>query len=158
MTLAATGLLGLLLLLLLALVRFSQHAASVFGAMLLCLLAAGFINTNDMLRSAANSGLATLVLLVIISYALEKTSLIRRLSRYLFTESVRGSICRTVGFTALASSVLNNTAVVAAMLNAVMANNKVPSSKLLIPLSYAAIFGGTLTLIGTSTNLIVHSM
>src|SRR5690606_34906711 len=65
---------------------------------------------------------------------------------------------RIVGFSALASSVLNNTAVVAAMLNAVLSNNRVAPSKLLIPLSYAAIMGGTLTLIGTSTNLIVHSM
>jgi di/tricarboxylate transporter len=40
----------------------------------------------------------------------------------------------------------------------VLSNKKVSPSKLLIPLSYAAIMGGTLTLIGTSTNLIVHSM
>ncbi|MDP5130700.1 MAG: SLC13 family permease [Paraglaciecola sp.] len=158
MTIESAGLLSLLLLLVMALVRFQQQSASVFGAMLLCLLLLGFIDTEDVLRNATNPGLATLVLLVLISFSLEKTSLLRRLSRYLFTESVTGSICRTIGFTALASSVLNNTAVVAAMLNAVLSNKKVPASKLLIPLSYAAIFGGTLTLIGTSTNLIVHSM
>lgn len=158
MNLEAAGLVVLLVLLLIALVRFQQHAASIFGAMLLAMLSLGFLNSGDILRNAANPGLATLVLLVLISYALEKTSLLRRLSRYLFTDSVNSSVLRTISFSALASSVLNNTAVVAAMLNAVRANKKVTPSKLLIPLSYAAIFGGTLTLIGTSTNLIVHSM
>jgi di/tricarboxylate transporter len=158
MNLEAAGLVALLLLLLIALVRFQQHSPSIFGVMLLTMLSLGFINSGDILRNAANPGLATLVLLVLISYALEKTSLLRRLSRYLFTDSVHSSVLRTIGFSALASSVLNNTAVVAAMLNAVRANKKVAPSKLLIPLSYAAIFGGTLTLIGTSTNLIVHSM
>lgn len=158
MTLPAMILLALLVVLLVLLLRFSQRSAAVFGAMLLCLLAAGFVSTADVLRNSANEGLVTLVLLVLISFALEKTSLLRRLARYLFTTSVTGSVWRTVGFSALASSVLNNTAVVAAMLNAVLSNTKVAPSKLLIPLSYAAIMGGTLTLIGTSTNLIVHSM
>lgn len=158
MTTSALALLALLAVLLLLLLRFSQHSAAVFGAMLMCLLAGGFVTTADVLRNSANEGLVTLVLLVLISFALEKTSLLRRLARYLFTASVTGSVWRTVGFSALASSVLNNTAVVAAMLNAVLSNTKVAPSKLLIPLSYAAIMGGTLTLIGTSTNLIVHSM
>jgi len=158
MSIDALGLVTLLILMLLALVRFQQHATRVFGVMLLALLALQWVSTAEVLRNAANPGLVTLVLLVIISYALEKTSLLRRLSRYLFTASQLGSVIRTVGFSALASSVLNNTAVVAAMLGAVRSNNKVPPSKLLIPLSYAAIIGGTVTLIGTSTNLIVHSM
>ena len=155
---SALIMLVLLGLLLAALIRFQQHATEVFGAAILVLLLTGFVGTNDLLRNAANPGLATLVLLVLISYSLEKTSLLRRISAYLFTSSVQGSVVRTVGFSALASSVLNNTAVVAAMLNAVLSNKKVAPSKLLIPLSYASIMGGTLTLIGTSTNLIVHSM
>lgn len=155
---SALILLVLLVLLLAALIRFQQHATEVFGAAILVLLLSGFVGTQDLLRNAANPGLATLVLLVLISYSLEKTSLLRRISAYLFTSSVQGSVVRTVSFSALASSVLNNTAVVAAMLNAVLSNKKVAPSKLLIPLSYASIMGGTLTLIGTSTNLIVHSM
>ncbi|MDP4536369.1 SLC13 family permease [Alkalimonas collagenimarina] len=158
MSLQAYALVGLLALLLIALVRFQQQVASVFGAMLLCLLALGFIQIEDLLRSAANPGLATLVVLVLISIALEKTSLLRRFSRFLFSGSVSGSLWRTMGFAALASSVLNNTAVVATLLSTVKKNKKVPPTKLLLPLSYAAIMGGTLTLIGTSTNLIVHSM
>ncbi|WP_290617389.1 MULTISPECIES: SLC13 family permease [unclassified Arsukibacterium] len=158
MSLPAIVLVLMLVLLVAALVRYSVHSAGIFAAMLLAMLALGFIDTSMLLRNAANPGLATLVLLVLISFSLEKTSLLRRLSRFLFTRSVSGSVLRTIGFSALASSVLNNTAVVAAMLNAVRSNKKVAPTKLLIPLSYAAIMGGTLTLIGTSTNLIVNSM
>lgn len=59
--------------------------------------------------------------------------------------------------TALLSSFTNNTAVVVSLIGAVKRNQQHAPSKLLIPLSYAAIFGGTLTLIGTSTNLIINS-
>jgi len=55
------------------------------------------------------------------------------------------------------SSFLNNTAVVASFMGMIMQNTKFQASRLLIPLSYAAIMGGVLTLIGTSTNLIVNS-
>ena len=158
MNLESAGLVVLLLLLLIALVRFQHHSASVFGAVLFIMLSVSFIDSATILKNAANPGLVTLVLLVLISCALEKTSLLRRLSRFLFTPTVNGSVLRLISFSVLVSSVLNNTAVVAAMLNTVRANKTVAPSKLLIPLSYAAIFGGTLTLIGTSTNLIVHSM
>lgn len=56
----------------------------------------------------------------------------------------------------LSSAFLNNTAVVATLLSSVKKNQYHAASKLLIPLSYLAILGGTLTLVGTSTNLIVN--
>ncbi|MGS0730560.1 SLC13 family permease, partial [Shewanella sp. 0m-11] len=59
--------------------------------------------------------------------------------------------------TALLSSFTNNTAVVASLIGVVRRNQAHAPAKLLLPLSYAAILGGTLTLIGTSTNLIVNS-
>ncbi len=62
---------------------------------------------------------------------------------------------------ATVSAFVNNTPVVVVMLPVVLGlarELKVPASKLLIPLSYAAIFGGTCTLIGTSTNLIGSGM
>ena len=54
------------------------------------------------------------------------------------------------------SAFLNNTAVVSSFLGMIRNNHHHAPSKLLIPLSYAAIFGGTITLIGTSTNLIIN--
>ncbi|CUS47088.1 MAG: Na+:sulfate symporter SulP [Idiomarinaceae bacterium HL-53] len=142
----------------LLLIRFQQQAPAIFGGGMLVTVLMGWVSPETMLSNAANPGLATLVLLILISFALEKTSLLRKVSSYLFSRSITASIWRTMGFSALASSVLNNTAVVAAMLNSVRSNKYVAPSKLLIPLSYAAIMGGTLTLIGTSTNLIVNSM
>ena len=61
-------------------------------------------------------------------------------------------------FTAFSSAVISNTAVVATLISTVKKNTLVNPAKLLLPLSFAAILGGTLTLIGTSTNLIVNSL
>lgn len=148
----------LLLLMVGLLIRYQQHSAKIFGGAMLVTLACGWISAEELLSNTANQGLATLIMLILISFALEKTGLLRRVSRFLFTDSEPASVWRTMGLSALASSLLNNTAVVAALLNAVCGNKKVAASRLLIPLSYASIMGGTLTLVGTSTNLIVNSM
>lgn len=149
---------GLLILMVVLLIKFQQYSARIFGGVMLVTLATGWISADELLANAANQGLATLIMLILISFALEKTGLLRKVSRFLFTNSEPASVWRTMGLSALASSVLNNTAVVAALLNSVRNNKKVAASRLLIPLSYASIMGGTLTLIGTSTNLIVNSM
>ena len=65
------------------------------------------------------------------------------------------------GFVSMFSGFMNNTPLVALLLPYVVdwgRKNKVAPSKLLIPLSFAAIMGGGLTLIGTSTNLIANSI
>ena len=62
---------------------------------------------------------------------------------------------------AIASALMNNTAIVAVFMPVTIRlahQYKVSPSKLLIPLSYAAIMGGTLTLVGTSTNLLVNAI
>src|SRR5690606_21046653 len=59
------------------------------------------------------------------------------------------------------SSLLNNTPIVAALVPAVSEwarKHKMPASKFLMPLSYATILGGTITVIGTSTNLVVTGL
>ncbi|MCC5824618.1 SLC13 family permease [Alkalimonas sp.] len=158
MTIPAFGLLALMLLLVASLIRWPERAVRAFGVAMVLLLLTGLIDATTLLQSASNPGLASLVLLLLIAVALEKTSVLRRLSRWLISRSAKGSLTRVLGFSALSSSMLNNTAVVAAMLSTIQANTRQPASKLLLPMSYAAILGGTLTLIGTSTNLIVHSM
>lgn len=92
------------------------------------------------------------------SLALEKTRFLRVVASKIIVSNYNSTWFRLFGVTTLFSSILNNTAVVATLLSPIRNNPHHFSSKLLLPLSYASILGGTLTLIGTSTNLIVNSM
>jgi di/tricarboxylate transporter len=149
---------ALLVVLVFLLIKFQQYTTTIFGGVLLTIFALGWINSDDLLSNASNQGLATLVLLILISYALEKTSLLTHLTRLLFSESERTSLIRTIAFSGVSSALLNNTAVVAAMINAIQNDNRVNVSRVLLPMCFAATLGGTMTLIGTSTNLVVNSM
>ncbi|NIY84972.1 SLC13 family permease [Vibrio hepatarius] len=118
---------------------------------------AGMIEVGDVATNFTNSSLVTLVLLIVASAALEKTMLISWVSRSLSTGCL-GTVVAKLGLsTAFLSSFTNNTAVVISLISAIKRNQQHAPSKLLIPLSYTAILGGTLTLIGTSTNLIINS-
>jgi di/tricarboxylate transporter len=118
---------------------------------------AGLIELSSVAENFTNSSLLTLVLLVLASSALEKTHLISWVGRSLVNGKL-GTVVAKLGIsTALLSSFTNNTAVVVSLISAIKRNQKHAPSRLLIPLSYAAILGGTLTLIGTSTNLIINS-
>ncbi|MBW3697436.1 SLC13 family permease [Vibrio sp. T187] len=117
----------------------------------------GLIDLSSLATNFTNSSLLTLVLLILASSALEKTRLISWVSRNI-SEGRLGTVVAKLGIsTALLSSFTNNTAVVVSLIGAIKRNQQHAPSKLLIPLSYAAILGGTLTLIGTSTNLIINS-
>jgi len=140
------------------LIRFQQYTTTIFGGVLLTIFALGWITPDELLSNASNQGLATLVLLIILSYALEKTSLLTHLTRILFTDSERASTIRTIAFSGVSSAILNNTAVVAAMINTIKNSERVNASRLLLPMCFAATLGGTMTLIGTSTNLVINSM
>ncbi|WP_153913444.1 SLC13 family permease [Shewanella sp. TC10] len=149
---------ALFLLTILGLLKFQSRPAAVFGLTLISLVAMGLVSKAQLLSSIANPGLITLILLIICSFALEKTRLLRIIASKVILVSYKSTFVRLFAVTTACSALLNNTAVVATLLSPIRNNPHHFASKLLLPLSYAAILGGTLTLIGTSTNLIVNSL
>jgi di/tricarboxylate transporter len=131
-------------------------ASWVFAGAISISYLANLIDLEGVLINFTNTSLITLILLILISIGIEKTVFVRNLSSTLAKDSLFKSVAKLGLSTALLSSFTNNTAVVASLISAVKENKTHAPSKLLLPLSYTAILGGTLTLIGTSTNLIVN--
>ncbi|WP_354623208.1 SLC13 family permease [Psychromonas sp. MME2] len=140
------------------LIKFQQRPSLVLGVTLLLLFISDTVTTEQVLKSISNQGLATLVLLLLCSLALEKTRLLRIIAARVIQKNYASTWLRLFALTVFSSAILNNTAVVATMLAPIRNNPYHAASKLLLPLSFAAILGGTLTLVGTSTNLIVNSL
>lgn len=149
--------LALLTLIIVSLLASKLKPSVIFAGSAFIAFMVGMIDLPSLAKNFTNSSLLTLVLLILSSCALEKTRLISWVGRYI-SEGRLGSVVGKLGLsTALLSSFTNNTAVVVSLIGAIKRNQRHAPSRLLIPLSYAAILGGTLTLIGTSTNLIVNS-
>ncbi|MDR7121180.1 SLC13 family permease [Rheinheimera soli] len=140
---------------LLTLTRLS--AAWVFGAVAVLTYLTDLLNVQQFAASFTDSSLLTLVLLLLVSIALEKTRLISWVGQQLNSGGLRTVLGRLWISTAVLSSFTANTAVVASLIGAIKRSQKFAPSKLMLPMAFAATFGGTLTLIGTSTNLVVNS-
>lgn len=141
--------------------RWSADIVLMGGVTLLLLL--GILDADQALSGMSNEGMVTVAVLFVVSAGLRETGAINWLSEFLLGKpsSVRGAQLRVMTPVAALSAFLNNTPVVAMLIPAVIdwgRKYKISVSKLLMPLSYAAIIGGTCTLIGTSTNLVVNGM
>jgi len=126
------------------------------GAMAACVMV-GSIDLSTVMAKATNEGLVTLLLLLMVSLGLERLPWLLSLSHYVVRRSLPKTLLGLSGMTMLFSAFVNNTAVVATLAGTLRKNPHHAASQILLPISYAAILGGTLTLIGTSTNLIVSS-
>ena len=126
-------------------------------------LLAGIITPDQALAGFSNEGVITVALLFIVSASLKETGAINWIAQNLFgrPQSTRHAQFRIMTPVAIMSALLNNTPIVAMMIPAInewARKYQLSVSKLLLPLSYAAIVGGTCTLIGTSTNLVVNGL
>ncbi|MCC4264114.1 SLC13 family permease [Oceanimonas baumannii] len=117
----------------------------------------GVISEQAMLASFSNPALITLLVLMLVSLALERSPLLERLSDSLLQGKEWRASLRLMGLTAGLSAFLNNTAVVGSLLGVISRQRYIAPSRLLIPLSFASVLGGITTLVGTSTNLVVNS-
>lgn len=144
--------------LLLCLIFSKYRAVSLFVTATLILYMTGQVEQLELLANVTNSSVLTLISLMIASLALERSYLLSWLSSKIFHTSYARTMLHLGASTAISSALLNNTAVVATLMGGVQKNQEHPPSRLLIPLSYFAILGGTLTLIGTATNLVVNAL
>lgn len=148
----------------LGMLGFTRIAADlVMVAGLTVLLVLGVLSPAGALAGFANEGVLTIAALYVVAAGLRETGAVNVLIRYLFgrPSTVAGAQFRMMLPVTLLSAFMNNTPVVATFLPAVQdwaKRQRISVSKLMIPLSYAAILGGTGTLIGTSTNLVVDGL
>ncbi|WP_090312172.1 SLC13 family permease [Natronorubrum texcoconense] len=118
------------------------------------------VGHREAISGFANTATVTIVAMYMLSAGIQRTGLVQRLGLSLaaFTNGDETrALAATVATTGPIAGFINNTPVVAIfipMISDLAEKTGVSPSKLLLPLSYAAILGGTLTLVGTSTNLL----
>ena len=136
---------------------------AIFSALMLFLLMK-IITVKEAFAGFSNPGVISIALLFIVAGGLKSAGLMNSLSKVMLGKNsggLRVKLLRLLLPVTTASAFINNTPIVAILLPSVKSwteKNNISPSKFLMPLSYGAIFGGMITLIGTSTNLIVHGL
>ena len=152
---------GVILLVIIGLLIDKVKSSVVFFGGVAVLLLTKIITPSFFLESFGNESIAAIFLLIIITAGLKNNYNLLGLLDYVYksAKSPRVFTFQLTSSVALLSSVMNNTPIVALMIPYVYQwskKAKVSPSKLMIPLSYAAIMGGMITVIGTSTNLVLN--
>lgn len=152
---------GVVVLVLIGIVWEKYKASIVFSAGVIVLLFSGVLDIHDYLNSFANESILIIFLLIFITAGIKDNfNLIGWFDKvFKRAKSSKAFIFQMSSMVALLSSIMNNTPIVALLTPYVYQWSKkheVAPSKLLIPLSYAAILGGVITVIGTSTNLVLN--
>ena len=127
------------------------------------LLVFGIVDTTPALKGFANEGLITVAVLFVVAEGMRQTGGLSSIGQALLgkPKSLRSAQARMMIPSALMSAFLNNTPVVAMALpiiNDWAKKFRLSVSHLLLPLSYATILGGLMTLVGTSTTLVVNGL
>ncbi len=163
MSLEAYLTLGVVLVLFLALAKNLGPPDMLFLGATALLALAGVITPVEAFAGFSNSGMLTVAMMFVVAAGLRDTGVLDYVGHHILgrAKNANGALGRLAAVVLPMSAFLNNTPVVAMFVPVVMGwcrRNQVSPSKLLIPLSYLAILGGTCTLIGTSTNLVVNGL
>ena len=147
-----------------ALIADRMRPGMILFTVLVIFLCTGILTPREMLEGFSNKGMMTVALLFLVSEGVRQSGALTQLVKKLLPQrqtSVFRAQLRMLPGVALISAFLNNTPVVvifAPIIKRWAAMVRLPATYFLIPLSYVTILGGLCTLIGTSTNLVVHSM
>jgi di/tricarboxylate transporter len=155
---------GVVLLIIVALVKEVMRPGLILFSSLVIFMVTDIISAEDALSGFSNKGMITVALLFLVSEGVKETGALNKLGRIILPKKrrpIQRLQMQIMIPVSAVSAFLNNTPVViifGPLLKKWADKMSLPSQKFLIPLSYATIFGGTCTLIGTSTNLLVHGM
>lgn len=153
----------MIVIMLVALMLEIANPAIIVFAVLMIFMLTGILMTEEAISGFSNEGMLTVALLFIVAGAIQKSGIIETvMERWLSgSKSTLNAMIRFFVPVSAISAFLNNTPIVVTLTPIVKEwceKHGYAPSKFLIPLSYATILGGTITLIGTSTNLVVHGM
>ncbi len=147
-----------------ALAKEIMRPGLIFFSAATILMAFGIISDKEVLAGFANKGMLTIGILFLVSEGIRQSGILNRLAQTYLPRKRRKMVSLIPQImlpVSILSAFLNNTPVViifAPIIKKWSENLNLSSKKFLIPLSYATIFGGMCTLIGTSTNLVVHGL
>ncbi|MEY2976159.1 MAG: SLC13 family permease [Prochlorotrichaceae cyanobacterium] len=141
----------------------SLPAEVVFLGGLAVLLVSGILDEKTALSGFGNSGMITVGVLYVVVTGLQQTGGLSWVSQHVLglPKGLNRALMRLMFPVVILSAFLNNTPVVAMFIPVVQEWSRklrLSPSKLMMPLSFAALFGGICTLIGTSTNLVVNGL
>lgn len=164
MTLEGYVVLIIVFLTIVALAKEVMRPGLVFFSSAVVLMSVGILTDQEVLAGFSNKGMITVAILFLVSEGVRQSGVLNRLAQTYLPRKRRKmvflipQIMLPVSFI---SAFLNNTPVViifAPIIKKWTEKLNLSSKKFLIPLSYATILGGMCTLIGTSTNLVVHGL
>lgn len=156
--------LAVIVIMIVALAKEVMRPGLILFSALIILLIFGSVNANEVLAGFSNKGMITVGILFVVSEGITQSGALNKLAAAFLPRrrgNTRSLFFRLMFPISFISAFLNNTPIViifAPIVKKWAENLNLSAQKFLIPLSYATILGGVCTLIGTSTNLVVHGL